>query len=123
MRGPKPAAMSAANPPEISFEQAMERLEEIVAAMETDRMPLEEMVDAYEEGMKLLQNCRHRIENARHRIESIALKADGKAELSNFDPNQMDVADDKPRSNPPSRRRPPAKPETSNDADDEIRLF
>lgn len=114
--------MSAAPNHETSFEQAMERLEEIVSAMESDRMPLDEMVGSYEEGMKLLQVCRQRIENARQRIETISLGADGKAELSAFDPSKAaEPADDKAKA--PARRRPaPAKAEAEEPSDD-IRLF
>jgi len=115
--------MSAATPPETTFEQAMERLEEIVGAMESDRMPLEEMVGSYEEGMRLLQQCRQQIKDTRQRIELIGLKADGRVELTSFDPDQVEAAEDKTRSATPARRRPaPSKPESS-DADDEIRLF
>jgi exodeoxyribonuclease VII small subunit len=119
--------MSAAPPPDISFEQAMERLEEIVGSMESDRMPLDEMVGSYEEGMKLLQVCRQRIEQARQRIEVINIKADGKAETASFDPGKEDFSEDKPRASAPAARRRPApapapKPE-ANGEDDEIRLF
>jgi exodeoxyribonuclease VII small subunit len=113
--------MSAASTPELSFEQAMERLEEIVGSMESDRMPLDEMVTSYEEGMKLLQRCRQRIENARQRIESISLKADGRAELAPFEPGKDEpAAEDKSKT--AARRRPAARPETE-DVGDEIRLF
>ena len=117
--------MSAVPPPDISFEQAMERLEEIVSSMESDRMPLDEMVGSYEEGMTLLQVCRQRIETARQRIELIHLKADGKAELAAFEPGKDDSAENKPRpSAPAARRRPaaPSRPESSGGGD-EIRLF
>jgi exodeoxyribonuclease VII small subunit len=77
--------MSTPQKYETSFEQAMERLEEIVSAMESDRMPLDEMVSSYEEGMKLLQVCRQRIDNARQRIETISLNPEGKAEITPFD--------------------------------------
>ena len=43
----------------------MSRLDEIVGAMETDRMPLEEMIRSYEEGIGLLKNCRQRLDGAR----------------------------------------------------------
>lgn len=115
--------MSNAPSPEISFEQAMDRLEEIVGSMESDRMPLDEMVTAYEEGMMLLQCCRQRIETARQRIESITLKADGKAELAAFEPGRDEpaAAEDKSRT-AAVRRRPAPRPE-SEDGGDEIRLF
>ncbi len=119
--------MSAATPPDISFEQAMERLEEIVSTMESDRMPLDEMVGSYEEGMRLLQVCRQRIEQARQRIEIINIKADGKAETTTFDPSKEDTSEDKPRASAPAARRRPApapapKPDAGGE-DDEIRLF
>ncbi len=121
MRAPIRTPMSASSTPEFSFEQAMERLEEIVGSMESDRMPLDEMVSSYEEGMKLLQRCRQRIENARYRIESISLKVDGKAELAAFEPGKDEpAAEDKSKT--AARRRPAARPETE-DVGNEIRLF
>lgn len=115
--------MSNAPSPELSFEQAMDRLEEIVGSMESDRMPLDEMVTAYEEGMALLQRCRQRIESARQRIESISLRADGKAELAAFEPGKDEpAAPAEDKSRPAVRRRPASRPETE-DGGDEIRLF
>ncbi len=104
---------------EPSFEQAMERLEEIVALMEGDRMPLDEMVTSYEEGMRLLQICRQRIDSARQRVEAIALNAEGKATLAPFEPVSGEPADDKPKAAP---RRRPVRPEAEPESDD-IRLF
>lgn len=114
--------MSSAPSPEISFEQAMDRLEEIVGSMESDRMPLDEMVTAYEEGMVLLQRCRQRIESARQRIESISLRADGKADLAAFEPGKDEPAAAEDKSRTSVRRRPAPRPETEDDGD-EIRLF
>ncbi|MCX6855453.1 MAG: exodeoxyribonuclease VII small subunit [Verrucomicrobia bacterium] len=115
--------MSSTNFPETSFELAMDRLEEIVSAMESDRMPLDEMVTSYEEGMKLLQLCRHRIEAARQRIETISLGSDGKAELATFDPARAaeTSVDEKAKTASATRRRT-AKPDAE-DASDDIRLF
>lgn len=101
----------------------MDRLEEIVSAMESDRMPLDEMVTSYEEGMKLLQLCRHRIDAARQRIETISLGAEGKAELVTFDPARVaeTPVEEKSKTAPITRRRS-AKPDAE-DASDDIRLF
>jgi len=106
---------------DLSFEDAMSRLDEIVGAMETDRMPLEEMIRSYEEGIRLLKNCRQRIDNARHRVEVISADLEsGKASTAPFDPADADNADateddEKPVKNTLRRRKP---------ADDvEIRLF
>ena len=112
--------MSAASKHETSFEQAMQRLEEIVSGMESDRMPLDEMVGSYEEGMKLLQICRQRIENARQRIETISLGADGKAELTAFDPAKTA---DSAEAKAPTRRRTAATKADPEEISDDIRLF
>jgi len=115
--------MNSSTPTETSFEQAMDRLEEIVAAMESDRMPLDEMVTSYEEGMKLLQLCRRRIDTARQRIETISLGADGKAELAAFDPTRAAETSVENTAKPAATtRRRTAKPDAE-DASDDIRLF
>ena len=110
----------------------MERLEEIVSAMEGERMPLEEMVQSYAEGAGLLKQCRQRIEAARQRVELITADLDGtgKATLSTFDEAAAETAAEsnanaKPRGG--NARRPPAptpaKPAPDDAGDDEIRLF
>ncbi|MED5585199.1 MAG: exodeoxyribonuclease VII small subunit [Verrucomicrobiota bacterium] len=56
---------------ELRFEEAMENLESIIDRMETERIPLDDLLKEYEEGTKLLKLCRDRIENARARIDQI----------------------------------------------------
>jgi exodeoxyribonuclease VII small subunit len=117
------------NPDELSFEDAMERLEEIVSAMEGERMPLEDMVQSYAEGARLLKQCRQRIEVARQRVELITadLEGSGKASLSAFDATEAEAETPAPAK--PVRtgntRRSPAKPAADNEegGDDDIRLF
>jgi exodeoxyribonuclease VII small subunit len=108
-----------------SFEDAMERLEEIVSAMEGERMPLEEMVQSYEEGARLLKVCRQRIDAARQRVELITADLDGsgKAVLSTFDEAAVAEPEAKPASRTTSIRRPAPKPAADDDSGDEIRLF
>ncbi|MDP0490507.1 MAG: exodeoxyribonuclease VII small subunit [Verrucomicrobiota bacterium JB023] len=57
--------------PEIPFEEAMEKLEELVSEMETDQLPLEKLILHYEEGNRLLQHCQSLLESARERIELV----------------------------------------------------
>lgn len=73
-------------PDELTFEAAMESLESIVSSLEGERLPLEEMLQSYERGVKLLRVCRSRIETARQRVEIITadLEGRGKATLSDF---------------------------------------
>ncbi len=104
----------------------MERLEEIVSAMEGDRLPLEEMVQSYEEGAGLLKVCRSRIETARQRVELITTKMDAPAEVSltPFDAAGT-VVEETPREaavRTPARRSTSARPAPPAE-DGEIRLF
>jgi exodeoxyribonuclease VII small subunit len=113
-------------PDALSFEDAMDRLDTIVASMEGERMPLEEMVSSYELGARLLKSCRQRIENARKRVDLITADLDGtgKASLSDFDADAAEAdapAPAKARATSTPRRTSNAKP-ASEDADD-IRLF
>lgn len=113
--------MSATHHSETSFEQAMDRLEEIVMQMEGERMPLDEMVSSYEEGMGLLKVCRQRIEVARRRIEIITADAEGKPTVAAFDPATAEVMEEKAKPTAaPARKKKPA--EAQDDTDD-IRLF
>jgi exodeoxyribonuclease VII small subunit len=52
-----------------SFEQALERLEAIVDAMEDGRTPLAELLQRYEEGTRLLKICEARLQTAELRLE------------------------------------------------------
>ncbi|WP_075089703.1 exodeoxyribonuclease VII small subunit [Verrucomicrobium spinosum] len=69
-------------PEDLSFEEAMESLEAIVSSLESERMPLEEMVQSYERGARLLSQCRSRIESARQRVEMITADLDGRGRVS-----------------------------------------
>lgn len=109
--------MSATPPSPLNFEQAMERLDEIVARMEVEKLPLEEMVASYEEGMQLLQSCRQRIDAARRRVELIQAGNGEGASLTPFDPAEA-AAEEAPKT--PARRKTP-KPEADTEGD--IRLF
>lgn len=66
-----PKSSNAQPQPELRFEDAVERLEEIIGRMETERVPLDELLGDYEEGTKLLKTCRARIDAARERVETI----------------------------------------------------
>ena len=63
---------------EISFEAAMERLEKIVEEMESSKLPLEELLVRYEEGIRLVSVCSQRLVSAENRIETLSRNANGK---------------------------------------------
>lgn len=56
---------------ELSFEKAMERLEEIVNCLENGKLSLEEALETYNEGVKLSQYCNIRLEEAEGRMIKI----------------------------------------------------
>src|SRR5213083_455825 len=64
----KPKAPSA----ELNFEKAMDRLEAIVEQMESGKLPLEDLIVRYEEGMGLVKVCQERLTSADQKIEVIA---------------------------------------------------
>lgn len=120
-------------PDELSFEDAMESLESIVSSLEGERLPLEEMLQSYERGVKLLRVCRSRIETARQRVEIITadLEGRGKATLSDFGSlespeasSSTALAEESPAKRS-SRKKPAATepPADSGSAGEDIRLF
>ena len=64
---------------EMTFEQALDKLEEIVEALEKGNVPLDQSITYYERGEELRKHCRKLLEAAEHRIEKIRLDNEGKA--------------------------------------------
>ena len=58
-----------------SFEQALGELEAIVEKMENEQLPLNELIDHYEQGTRLFTACDQLLGQARERLELITLKA------------------------------------------------
>jgi exodeoxyribonuclease VII small subunit len=102
---------SKAKPPaqELNFEKAMDRLEAIVEQMETGKLPLEDLIVRYEEGMGLVKVCQERLASAEQKIEIIARNSAGKPVVKDFEPAAGSSDDDKA-----------AEKELKND---EVRLF
>ncbi|MEE4200153.1 exodeoxyribonuclease VII small subunit [Erythrobacter sp.] len=63
---------------EMSFEEALKALEEVVAKLERGDVPLDQSIDLYERGEKLRAACQKRLDNAQARIEKIVAGADGR---------------------------------------------
>ena len=61
----------------LTFEQAIEQLEKIVADMEAAELPLEDVLKKYEEGTRLVRFCNQKLEEAEKKIEILTRKADG----------------------------------------------
>lgn len=69
----------AADPAELSFEDALTRLESIVQQLERGDVPLERAIDLYAEGDQLRAQCQRRLEAAQARIEQIVAGPAGEA--------------------------------------------
>lgn len=59
------------NDDELSFEQALSNLEEIIHQMESGEAPLESLVTHYQTGVKMLKLCRERIDSAEMKIKEV----------------------------------------------------
>jgi exodeoxyribonuclease VII small subunit len=69
----------------LKFEEAMKRLEAIVAAMESGQIEIEDAVSRYEEAMKLKTHCQRILDQAEQRIRKIQLDAAGEPGSEPFD--------------------------------------
>lgn len=70
--------------PEIKFEDALKKLEEIVAKLEAGDMSLDESLARYEEGIKLSKICSRQLEAAKSKVE-LLMRSGGKFELKPFE--------------------------------------
>ncbi len=61
----------------LSFEQALDELETIVASLEAGNVPLEQSISIYERGEALKARCETLLRAAEARVETITRGADG----------------------------------------------
>ncbi|MDX6767851.1 MAG: exodeoxyribonuclease VII small subunit [Candidatus Methylacidiphilales bacterium] len=72
---PKPPAKDKSA--DITFEQAVARLDELVGLMQSPELPLEDLIGRYEEGMKLLGLCSEKLAAAEQKIELLTRQKSG----------------------------------------------
>ncbi len=75
------AAAATAGSQEMPFEEAMKKLETIVETMEGEDLPLETLLQRYEEGMKLAKVCQSKLSEAEIKIRQLEKNADGEPTL------------------------------------------
>ena len=61
--------MAAKKQEELSFEAALQRLEEVLNALEHGDLPLEEAMRAFEEGARLVRVCHQKLDEVEKRVE------------------------------------------------------
>lgn len=69
---------------DLTFEQALKRLEEIVEALETEDLNLDKSLQFFEEGVYLSRHCNQQLQAAEKRIDILVTKADGTLEVEPF---------------------------------------
>jgi exodeoxyribonuclease VII small subunit len=72
----------AKDPP---FEEALQKLESVVEAMESDDLPLETLLAKYEEGAKLVKICQEKLADAELKIQKLEKNAAGEMKLQPLD--------------------------------------
>ena len=60
-----------------TFEENMQRLEQIVRAMERGDVPLEESLKLFQEGTELIRNCGKLLDDAQLQVKKILSGTDG----------------------------------------------
>ena len=72
----------------MDFEKRLNRLEEIVAKMETGELSLEESLKLFEEGVKLSRDCNVQLTEAEQKVKLLlGIDDDGKPVTSDFAAN------------------------------------
>lgn len=67
-------------PEDLSFEEALERIESIVEQIESGQIGLEESISAYERGVGLIRRCRSILDRAEQRVEELTQKVLGEVD-------------------------------------------
>ena len=70
---------------DLSFEESLEQLEEIVNKLETGDVPLDDAIDEFTKAMQLVKICNAKLNNAE---EAIAKIVQDNGEIENFNPNE-----------------------------------
>ena len=70
---------------EMSFEEAMSELQNIVRNIETGKDDLEDIIQNYERGNALKELCDKKLKEAKLRIDKIVQKEDGELSLEPLD--------------------------------------
>ncbi len=60
-----------------TFEAAQEQLEQIIERIESGETGLEQSLEQYEQGMKLIKHCRDILDRAEKKIEQFTVTDDG----------------------------------------------
>lgn len=75
---------------EPSFEQSIDKLEDLIEQIESGEIGLEQAIAQYEQGQSLIKRCRGILDKAERRITELTQDADGQPRIA----TDSDVATD-----------------------------
>lgn len=71
-----------------TFDEALNRLEEIVSVLESGEQPLEQCLSLFQEGVKLVKECNTKLENIEASIK-ILVNENGEMIEKDFKPDEQ----------------------------------
>jgi len=108
---------------EQKFEKDLEKLEEIVEALETGGLSLDDAMKRFEEGVKLARKCEKALCEAEKKIEILVKNAHGEIVAESFeetvDGNGVPVCDEAPV----EKKKAPAEPDDEDEDEEGEMLF
>ena len=69
----------------VTFEQSLMRLEQIVRALEHGDVPLEESLKLFQEGTGLVRSCQKLLDDAQLQVQKVMADANGEPVLEDLD--------------------------------------
>ena len=72
------------NEKNMTFEQSMQRLEQIVRAMERGDVALDESLKLFQEGTELVRSCAKMLDEAQLQIQKVMTAPDGSPVMEDF---------------------------------------
>lgn len=73
----------------LPFEEAVQKLESLVEAMESGDLPLENLLARFEEGTRLVKVCQEKLEEAELKIQKLEKSAGGEITLKPLKPDSL----------------------------------
>ena len=77
--------MATAKNKQVSFEDALQNLEEIVSELENGEISLDMLMDKYKQGVLLSNLCIEKLDNAETAIDKLLQESKGKIKAVDFD--------------------------------------
>jgi exodeoxyribonuclease VII small subunit len=71
-----------------TFEESLKKLDEIVAALESGNLPLEDSIKLFEEGVQLSAVCKQELETAEGKVQILIKQRDGSMKPEAFLPKK-----------------------------------